>query len=259
MSYKDQSKQLIYKKYLQNYFTFKVILFLTLLLILFSLKSFANEEVEQRLEKKLLIVGCGRSGTNFMCFFLQGLGLDVGHERLMSDGCVSWWMTVRAPGRGRPFDVNFEHIFHQVRDPLHVITSCVVNFAALETGLWSYIRTQIPEIREDDTLLVHCAKYWYYWNLKAEEISEWRYRIEDLEYLLPEFESRLNIPVNKIAMFNLPKNINTWFDTTQKITWNDLKESLSCDLFQAIQEMASRYGYVVVDEMKPPSLFEKRH
>ena len=34
--------------------------------------------------------------------------------------------------------------------------------------LWNYILSQIPEIRISDSHLVKCAKYWYYWNLKAE-------------------------------------------------------------------------------------------
>lgn len=196
--------------------------------------------------KKLLIIGCGRSGTEFMATFLRASGLDVLHERPCSkDGCVSWPMVVSHYSPWGPLEENprYEHIFHQVRNPLHVITSWTVNLKQLKSDEWRFVRAHIPEISSSDPLLVHAAKYWYYWNLKAEALAEWRYRIEDLNELLEEFSERIEFPLEHDVLSNLPHTINSWRSTLQKITWRELEAILEPSFFLKLQEMAERYGY----------------
>lgn len=212
---------------------------------------FAESDTEPVLSRRLLIIGCARSGTTFTTLFLRNAGLAMGHEQMGLEGCVSMWMVFEGPGLGRPPHAKFQHIFHQVRNPLDVITSCYVNYETTNRlmciTLWDYIYKHVPEIQKDDPHLVKCAKYWYYWNLKAEELSEWRFRVEELEYLIADFESRLQVQFLPEVMRGLHHQINTGLPEEYKITWYDLKGSLSDDLFLKIQNMAERYGYPLID------------
>lgn len=200
-------------------------------------------------ERFVLITGCGRSGTDFMSFLLKSCGLQIEHERDGIDGCVSWPMAVNNFSPWGPLgeDVKFLHTFHQVRNPLHVITSWYINIQDLDCDEWVFIRAHIPEIKREDSHLVHCSKYWYYWNLLAERLCEWRYRIEDIDELPKEFESRLGVHIDKDILNWIPRNINTRNSTEHKVTWKDLEQELPCELFFDLQDMAKRYGYTTSD------------
>ena len=39
----------------------------------------------------------------------------------------------------------------------------------------------------NEPILLRATKYWYYWNREAERISQWRYRLETLTNIFPEF------------------------------------------------------------------------
>lgn len=196
----------------------------------------------------LLVTGCGRSGTNYMAEYLEKSGYKIFHERLGDDGVVSWPMAVNSLSPWGPLtEDSFNHVFHQVKHPLPVLTSWIVNIYDLNRDEWMFIRKHIPEINLDDTLIVQCAKYWYYWNLLVEKQAEWRYRIEDLEKILPEFIDRSGLVLDSELIHEIPSNFNTWKDTTNKITWADLKLELPYDLYQNIQAMALRYGYNIND------------
>ncbi len=226
-------------------------IFFLCVFLLFSSKDYAIVDLPQRhppQEKLLLITGCGRSGTAFMSAFLQASGVQVDHEAEGIDGIVSWPMAVNwySPWiKMRPKKLVFTHVFHQVRDPLAVISSWFVNLQNLNRDEWKFVRNYVPEIIKTDSLIVHCAKYYYFWNLKVEAMAEWRFRIEDIDNLLPELERRLGIPFSHEILNTIPRNLNTWTSIPKKITWSQLKEGLPRDLFQKLQGMAIRYGYAV--------------
>ena len=46
---------------------------------------------DNRPQLKVLVIGCGRSGTLYTATVLQLLGIDVGHELPGRNGMVSWW------------------------------------------------------------------------------------------------------------------------------------------------------------------------
>jgi hypothetical protein len=199
---------------------------------------------------KLLILGCGRSGTNYMAELLATAGLDVLHERAGGrDGLVSWPMLFNSYSPWGPIekDLEYQHIFHQVRNPLHVITSWKVNLPDLNRDEWHFIRKHIPQISKNDSLLVHCAKYWYYWNKRIEKKAEWRYRIEDIEEIFPLLQEKLDVALYAEAINEVPRNFNSWEPTTEKITWKKLYYALPRELFNKIQSMAVRYGYSIED------------
>ena len=200
----------------------------------------------------LLVTGCGRSGTNYLALVLKQAGHEIFHERLGKDGIVSWTMTVDSISPWGPFtEESFQHVFHQVKHPLPVLTSWISNLYDLERDEWVFIRQHIPEIKLDDSLIVHCAKYWYYWNLLAEKKTEWRFRIEDIRKILPELINRSGLVLDnealEKALNEVPSNYNSWYDTSKKITWKELKQDLPRNLYKKIQKMTLRYGYTIYE------------
>ncbi|MEX1012370.1 MAG: hypothetical protein WD595_02375 [Waddliaceae bacterium] len=196
-------------------------------------------------ERSLMITGCARSGTTFITKFLKLNQLNVGHERDGLFGVVSWTMagdafnTPWGPGANL---YRFQHIFHQVRHPLKTIASA----GNEPLASWKYIMTFVPEINLNDPKIVKGAKYWYYWNLLAEEKAEWTYRIEDIENQIDEMAARLEIQLDPLILEEIPTNTNTrrYLDV---YTWDDLRDAVDEDLFYNIVEMANRYGYDISD------------
>lgn len=224
---------------------------------------------------KVLITGCGRSGTRYVVALLRMHGLDVRHEQLGRDGTASWCMAVdsaRTPWGPARRECEFRLIFHQVRSPLPAIQS----MTALKEESWRYIGEWIPCDLRDPPLL-RSAKYWYYWNSHAERIAGWRYRIEDFRDIYPEFCDRLGISPDPVFLDILPRDINTrshgwllhvydelclrvgrcpsntirtWLSRQQpqaalaQLTWDELTE-LDAELSRSISAKALEYGYSV--------------
>ncbi len=194
-------------------------------------------------KRNLLILGCARSGTTYITKVLKKSGLRIGHERMKRDGVCSWEMVVDTPtvpwGEARN-GCQFAHIFHQVRDPLKTISSVYYSEPA---RVWDFIGEHLPEIKPEDPLLVKCAKYWYYWNLKAEAQAEWTYRIEDIDHAWNELGSRLGKDLKKVALKKVPKNVNTRKEHPT-FTWKDLEEGLDPELYDKVRKLADKYGYL---------------
>ena len=196
-------------------------------------------------KQKLLVIGCGRSGTNYMAKFLEESGYDIHHERAGTEGCVSWPMVVNYYS---PWELSngesFHHIFHQVRHPLDVITSWYENLDDLDEDEWNFIRRHLPQISRSDSLIVHCAKYWYYWNLLAEEKAEWQYQIEDIENILcPSFTNRSDLSLEYSVLAKQSKKHNSWKNISYRISWQQLKTELPESIYEKIINMSIRYGY----------------
>jgi hypothetical protein len=224
---------------------------------------------------KVLITGCGRSGTKYITFALQRLGLDVRHERMGRDGIASWYMAVDASHS--PFGptrrgTDFRHVFHQVRHPLAVIASAVT----LKEESWRFVCEHAPiEIDEPPTL--RAAKYWYYWNLEAERIAHWRYRVEDPGALQALCEW-LGLDFRREAVEHVSTAVNTrsdgrlfhWYEELcgrfgrdpdpsvgrwlkgrarksnppPTVSWQDMR-SIDAELTELIRTKAIEYGYDV--------------
>lgn len=162
-------------------------------------------------KKHIFVLGCGGSGTGYMTKFLSLSGLGVGHEELKRDGCVSWTMVVdyiTVSKEDRVLKKNFDHIFHQAKDPIGVI-NCFYTINDLDDHVWVFIRRFVPEIDRNDTLLVQCVKDWIYWNLMAEGEAEWRYKVEDLSNIFDEYCERINYLLNRDLLFSLLRNTHS--------------------------------------------------
>ena len=176
--------------------------------------------------KKLLIIGCARSGTLFTSEALQKQGLDIGHEVMGADGMVSWFATFEdcciLPKEHLP-SVSHTSFFilHQVRHPLRVISSAVT----LTAKSWRRICARVPEITLEESLLLRCMKYWYYWNQIAEAVASMTYRVET---------------------FNGRRAEDVATDTNHRehreLDWVSLHEQYPV-LCEKIQRLSTRYGY----------------
>jgi hypothetical protein len=156
---------------------------------------------------RVLVTGCGRSGTKYTAFVLQRLGLDAPHEKLGRDGICSWTMPVETEDRpyGPPSSqVSFEHVFHQVREPLAVIRSAM----SFHADSWAFIGRFI-DCPDDLPLPLRAARYWLHWNELSEAAASWRYRVEDLPQLSEPFCARLGVRHDAAAVAAVPETFNT--------------------------------------------------
>lgn len=200
-------------------------------------------------KRLILITGCMRSGTTYSAKLLTLAGMKIGHECMDKDGCVSWCMAVDsdcAPWGPGAKEYRFKYVFHQVRNPLKVISSLYsTSLASGRKISWTFVCRHIPEIRMEDTEIAKAAKYWYYWNLQAEKKAGYRFRIEDFDTAIDKIENKIGIKLDKLALSNLSRKTNNWGPIVNSITWEDIKNELSEKEYTGIQEMALRYGYLV--------------
>ena len=209
---------------------------------------------------KLLVTGCGRSGTSYICSVLKQCKqpLDLGHESWIGkDGIASWLLAFdKHPPRG-PQNVtfrDFDIVFHQVRHPLGVISSlhtageesweffkqCVPE---LREHSWSYMRRERVKEQDRKTQLLACVKCWYYWNLQSERIAQWTYQVEALPVVFEQFCRKVGIQYDpEVFQRNLKTDSRKTRQDYVMITWDDIS-SIDDKLCVEIQRLARRYGY----------------
>lgn len=171
--------------------------------------------------KRSLITGCGRSGTLFTTQLLQALGYDARHERSGGQGTVCWYccqlltkninriagvtrcgchypgITIDHRGEaicstpGNTMSTIYDLVMHQTRSPLEVIAS----IQTLTEGSINYIRNKIIRSDTQDLVLL-AARYWIDWNRAAERMSDYSYRVEDMDYVLPDICEQIGIEYN---------------------------------------------------------------
>ena len=167
-------------------------------------------------KKNLVVIGCGRSGTKFIS---KHLGL--GHEIKKTEKGIACWQAVIDNNPYYSIQPG-DYIVHQIRNPIDTISSC---HAILMKESWDLIINNVKDINEKDSLLLKCMKYWYYWNIMAEEKALVSYRIEDI-------------------FSEIPKNTNSrkdW-DLYRKISWDDMQNEDNY-LTRKIRILATKYGY----------------
>ena len=89
--------------------------------------------------------------------------MDVGHERMGSDGAVSSIWAVDADvypaSHEQGMRPKFGMVLHQVRHPLDTIAS----LTTAQDESWDFVCRHIPVGRKAP-LLQRCCEYWYHWN-----------------------------------------------------------------------------------------------
>ena len=161
-----------------------------------------------RTVRRVLVTGCGRSGTTYASHLLTSCGLDVPHEHGVGrDGISSWLFAADAtevPWGPAPSAYRFEHVVHLVRDPLGSIPS----FATLKRSAWAYIGRHVA-IDPRESLLVHAAAYWLRWNALIEARASLRVRVEVLPESLGLLSNHLGVALDSSATARIPRDLNT--------------------------------------------------
>jgi len=216
--------------------------------------------------RRLLVTGCGRSGTLYASHVWQAVGLDVRHEMpvppngvMGEDGIASWYMAVDDPEppygpSGR--DYEFDLVIHQVRDPLKVIPS-VAQFVLRNPPSLRYIERNCREARltwkerlrgRKRALLIQAARYWYHWNLLAEARARdgLRIQVERLIGELPRLCERLGVACAAGAAGAVPTTMNARRHYVDEepwtLTWSRL-EDLDRSACAKVNDLARSYGY----------------
>jgi len=179
--------------------------------------------------KGIYVAACARSGTVYMTEVLKALGYKIGHEATDEDGSVGYHLAIIKP----------KNCFHQVRHPLKQISSM------FDHQSWGFMN-HVVEVHGRG--LLGCMQYWLKWNEILEEFCVWRYQLEKIREVWPEFLERINHayePLPEVERTNKrEKSLVCWDKDFSDFTWADL---FNCNrqLAQDIIEMGERYGYQV--------------
>ena len=217
-------------------------------------------------KKRLLITGCGRSGTLYAAELWRSLGLDIRHERpvlpngmMGADGMSSWFMAADdpAPPSGPSvLDYQFDVVIQQVRHPLKVIAS-VAQFVLREgKRAPGYIERNVPETKltldeqtcldSKEQLLLRASRYWYYWNRLAEAKADRIVKVENLSSEISDLCGLVGIDYQRGVIESISKEINARSfhiqDTPWVVDWAEIKR-LDAPLYEKIKNLAAAYGY----------------
>jgi hypothetical protein len=168
---------------------------------------------------------------------LRKLGLDIGHEVVEKDGTVSGY-------HASCLDEHpYTNIIHLTRHPLNVIASS----QTLAHTTRAHMRKSIF-IPEDDTVYpyVQAAYSVVNWNELIEKHATWRFQVETLEYIFPEFCSRVGVEC-PVEIPKVSKTLNTrrYPDVTlRKI--HDADPAIS----GRVVSMINRYGYALNEHLE---------
>lgn len=193
----------------------------------------------------ILVTGCGRSGTHYVARVMQAMGLDVGHEAIGKDGCVSWKhivsgdFVVNKKRVSRTTAINsegFSTIIHQVRDPLKVISS----MQTFGDATLDFMAKSI-ELDRSAPLIYQAMQGYLGWNLLVEKKAVWRFKIEDFEQIFAEFCSKVGLPGQPLPSLD-KKARDSRKKRYRELKWQDLN-GYSPDLTEKIMKMATDYGY----------------
>jgi hypothetical protein len=214
--------------------------------------------------RKLLVTGCGRSGTLYASEVWKSQGLDVRHEnpippngRMGKDGIASWYMAVNDPDPpfgpsaiGYEFDVTI----HQVRYPLEVIAS-VAQFVLREPRSRNYIERNAPGpllapeellMPGKQQLLLMASRYWHFWNLLAEAKATVTVQVENLTASLEWLCELLKVDYRPGVADSVSNTTNGRYLYTDGlywvVSWDDLYR-LDDKLCDKIKLLAETYGY----------------
>jgi len=195
---------------------------------------------------KIVIIGCGRSGTNYISEVFKSLNLVIGHEYFGKDGISSWRVVPDTDIRfGGPSFHNLKKykktVLHQVRHPLKTIGSLLT----FSEKSWLFTARFI-RFEDSDSLLLKSMKCWYYWNLMAEKKAVFTYRVEAIESVAKDILRKTGY-IYLFYKYNVPAKVKSISKSVnqrnhKEITIEMLKEE-NAELAFKIVELAEKYGY----------------
>ncbi len=173
---------------------------------------------------KILITGCGLSGTHFTRTVLRACDVDVGHEIIREDGAVSWlhasWMHPTCWRQNLTCgnhawtggnickevdgDVHeFDTVIRQIRNPRKIATSYALD---AHGASWRFARQVIEGVYDiefpwppKDDIVAAGVCYTWFWLKLAGYASDWTYRVEDMPDVLETLVSVYGGNINKVS------------------------------------------------------------
>lgn len=228
------------------------------------------------IKKKLLILACGRSGTLYTTKMFKKAGLDLGHETVGDFGTCSMYFVrdktdCRLVNKNQAEGIHigqcrsmydFEHVWHQVREPLKCIDSLAKCFSR-KVRLWTndQLGIDLPgRSREFQCSLddkIHWAMHYYYVNNKmCEAQAEWTYRLEGigpetfwhmcekLDVIPDNIKPQVSDTTNRGLRFAFKSKEQSQVirETIYDTTWNTLAK-INEPLAKKIRTLSRSYGY----------------
>ena len=195
----------------------------------------------------LVVIGCGRSGTQYTANLFQRAKVRSRHEYYVLGGrqrVLSSW-PLSGDGVDVPWPPSAETIahrkliyVHQIRHPLAVISST----QTFEPQSWRYVVRHIGV--DGESPLRRAMKYWLQWNLLSERKAAMTYRVEEMGQVLPTLVAKGELNVSLDAVMNA---YHATSQSTHKrphtdYSWADL-EAEDAALTREIRKLAAKYGY----------------
>lgn len=202
-------------------------------------------------EPRFVIVGTGRSGTQYIADALTAAGIKTGHEdwwnpvgtkvsRLVGD--ASWCATFMV-------DDYSGQVFHQVRDTIKVIESMLAFGVAPHRmhRTWPQYRRRWMDFTGNPT--VDAMTVVDTWFTKAENRSQWTWRVEDVDAdLVVKVGRRIGKRISRqnaaAALAGLSRSTNRQQeerDNSIHLDWDDLPDG---SLKDRLRGYAETYGYI---------------
>lgn len=154
--------------------------------------------LEERKEKKILVVGHPRTGTGYTAKLLQSWGLDVQHERMGKDGTSDWSLTAKGTSIWQPVSYDqykWETIIYCVRNPKETIASLVYTEDIHEDSI--SFRQDKGNFNGYENPVVTAINSILSWDSLASNIADFTYRVEDESEKLFEFLKGKGLPVKR--------------------------------------------------------------
>lgn len=203
--------------------------------------------------RRILVTGCGRTGTHYTANFLTLCGFRSRHEMVFGSGFVDMtrqdierhWPkdAVEVSWRAAPFLGQIPYntlVLHQVRDPLKSLR-CWRGHKMLrpDTATGKFVHRFFPEL-DEGTDMERAVAYHVLWNRLIEEKAQWRFKIEDLTVDLLEQMVGRDIDANPDINDLSPEMASCGHGKNDHITWEEIAH---CPMGGELIKMASRYGY----------------
>ena len=217
---------------------------------------------------KIIISGCGRSGTRYMSELFQKMGLPCTHEVVFDP--KNWrgselpmlGMKNESAWESAPFltqlDPDEYAILHIIRHPFKQINS-LRNLGFFEVNdIWCQFACRIFPALNHGSYPERYAKYWIYWNKLVENVNYFgyvyqRFNIESILQVNPlySFLKKAGIEVDKSIMMEalrvVPNNVNSVPYKIDKdtIKLSDIEDQ---DLKEKLLVQSEKYGYNLIEE-----------
>ena len=214
--------------------------------------------------KKILCIGHPRCGTGYTANFLNKLGLNVGHENMMSDGVSSWMLA--ANDENYPWgDIKnkdryyFANTIHVIRNPFEAIPAIILenrytpdnkSYKFRKKHIENYFDIELLSFEDDfKTQLEMAVQTFIYWNKMVEnQKPDFVFRIEYDHENLISYLTNTKLVVNSKMPDNVHEKINSNKLYQGKkhekpiVSTNDYLQ-LSPDLLNELILFCEKYGY----------------